>query len=791
MGYKPIKSCNDFIIMTIRTIHISVRELVERFIRTGDLESGVFIPDRATAAISLHQRIQQSRPQGYEPEVVLSHTEQFDAWTIHVSGRVDGIFRNGNFMELEEIKTTTRKPQAGEDDNPHHWAQLKVYAYMIAMDYHLEMVDTCLTYAQLHTQMTLETRRSFPKDELEDFFLLLISRLVHRLETIQTIQARRDHSISSLRFPFQDCRPGQEQMMAETYQAISDRAQLLVQAPTGIGKTMAVILPSLKALANGKIDRMFYLTARSTGKQVAEEAFDLLREQDLKLKTVTLTAKEKVCFNAGKACGGDSCEFARGFYDRIDEAVAQAFQTDCFSRDAVEEIARQYQVCPFELSLEISELADCIICDYNYVFDPQAKLKRFFLRPREAYLFLVDEAHNLVDRSREMFSAKICKASFLSVRRQVKDALPEVYRALGTVNTQIRRFMKAHTDHAPAFAADELPDDLRLSLLDFTKACEKWLALNKVAAFRDGLLDLYFDVVRFVKVLALFDASYAVCCEKMAKDFKIKLFCIDPSGSLAKVLDKGRATIFFSATLTPSEYFQRLFGCGEASSDLILTSPFPRENLCIMISKVSTFFRDRKKTRKTVADLIGALVMQKVGNYLIFFPSYAYMAMLVASFERRYPHIKTLVQAPGLTEVEREGFLEKFSRENASSLVGFAVMGGVFGEGIDLVGDRLTGAVVVGVGMPPPSLEREIINAYFSEQYDAGYEFAYIFPGFNKVLQASGRVIRSETDRGAILLIDSRFASSHYQSMFPGDWSPHSVQGPDEITEVLQMFWAT
>jgi len=758
--------------------------------RAGDLESGIFVPDRATAAIALHQMIQRSRPQGYEPEVTISHSLQMGTWTIHLSGRVDGISRREGRIELEEIKTTTRRLEPEEiGENPHHWAQLKIYAYMVAEDYHLEAVDTCLTYAQLHTRKTYEIRRSFTRQSLSEFFMKLIKRLVDHMQTIQHFQAMRDHSITTLQFPFADIRRGQSQMMEETYQAIKDKAQLLVQAPTGIGKTMAAILPALKTLARGKYDRMFYLTARSTGKQVAEETFDILNAQALRLKVVTLTAKEKICFKPGAECNRDACDFARGFYDRIDAALDQAYETDQWRREFIEQVARQFQICPFEFSLELSEFADCIICDYNYVFDPQAHLRRFFTRLRETYLFLVDEAHNLVDRSRDMYSAETYKKSFLVLRRLVKDALPDMYRVLGQVNAQFLKIKKSNQGHGQAFALDDLPDDLQSNFLDFIKLCEKWLALNREAPFREALIECYFQVVRFMKVAEMFDASYAVCCDQIKKDFRIKLFCIDPSGPLSHVLERGRATIFFSATLTPTDYFRRMFGCGEASSDLVLTTPFPHENLCLLVSGVSTFYRNRRNTRRRVADLICTMVSQKVGNYLIFFPSYAYMAMVLEPFQQQCPHIETLIQRPGLSETGREKFLKRFKQHNRSSLVGWAVMGGVFGEGIDLVGDRLTGAVIVGVGMPPPNLERELINAYFAEQYEAGYEFAYIFPGFNKVLQASGRVIRSENDRGVVLLIDSRFASPRYQDMYPADWNPNPIREPSDVRDILQPFW--
>lgn len=763
---------------------------MERFVRAGDLESGVFIPDRATAAIHLHQKIQQSRPHNYESEVVISHTHDTSSWTIHVSGRIDGIYTQGEKVVLEEIKTTTRSPaEVAKEDNPHHWAQLKIYAYMTAVTYHLQSVDTCLTYAQLHTHAMKEIRQSFEFTELEDFFSSLMSRLVQRIEGLHQFRTLRNRSIDSLEFPFDNCRSGQQQMMEESYQAIVQGEQLLVQAPTGIGKTMAVLMPALKSLTQSEIDRIFYLTARSTGKQVAEEAFDILTHQGLRLKRLTLTAKEKICFSPDSECNPLDCEYARGYYDRIDEAMTKALEIDCLHRDAIEEMAKECKVCPFELALELTEMADCIICDYNYVFDPQAYLRRFFTRPKEAYLFLVDEAHNLVDRSRDMFSADIRKRSFLSLRRQVKESLPDVYRSLGEVNKRILEIIKTNQDRGETFADKDIPEELILALQRFIKACEKWLALNRRTSFRDALLELYFEVNRFLKVSELFDASYAVCYQKIAKDFRISLFCIDPSGPLSQVLEKGRATIFFSATLTPTDYYQRSFGCGLASSGLVLASPFAKENLCVMVSGVSTYFRNRSKTKSQIANLIQSLVTQKTGNYLVFFPSYAYMSMTVQAFESLYPEMDILVQTPRLSEAERVRFLQKFHHSNTSTLVGFAVMGGVFGEGIDLVGDRLTGAVVVGVGMPPPSLNRELIKAYFSDRYDAGFEFAYVYPGFNKVLQAAGRVIRSETDQGVVLLVDSRFRSDRYQRMFPNEWQPSDVTHPSDVIQELGLFW--
>ena len=514
-----------------------------------------------------------------------------------------------------------------------------------------------------------------------------------------------------------------------------------------------------------------------------------MRERGLKLKSQNLTAKEKICFCPQAACNGEACEFAKGYYDRIREALEEAFRQDAFPREVIEEIAVKHRVCPFEFSLDLSLWMDCIICDYNYVFDPQVYLKRFFLEESGDYVFLVDEAHNLVDRARDMFSAEIQKQPFLELRRMVRNQPPEIYPVLGRINTWLVGARKRCEEVNP-FAEKEPPNTLFPLLRKFLSLTERWLVLNRKTVFREELLELYFTVHGFMRMAERYDESYVSWYEKKGNDVTVKLFCLDPARHLKETLERGSAAIFFSATLTPADYFRKIFGCDESARELILSSPFPPENLCLLISGgISTFYKHRERTKDSVTRAILSLVRQKKGNYLLFFPSYEYLMLVYEQFTSSSPETKTILQIPGMAEPDREQFIARFSQDKGRHLAGFVVMGGVFGEAIDLVDDRLTGAVIVGVGLPAICLERELIRDYFAKRSGEGFEFAYLYPGFNKVLQAVGRVIRSESDRGAVLLIDTRFPTGQYRSLFPQEWQPIIVRDEAQFDRILQRFW--
>jgi len=773
-------------------LQVAVRTLVEHVLRSGDLEHVFLGANRAVEGIRAHQQIQRSRPDTYTPEVAVSHQVETDRFVLVVGGRIDGVYRDPDGVVIDEIKSTHRDPDDIEED-PIHWGQAKCYAYLYARSHQLKAIHVQLTYFRLDTGAIREFRKSFSIAEIEDFFDDLVSRYLDWAGTVTDWYGIRNVSLRGLDFPFGAYRPGQREMAVDIYRTIRQGEQLLVRAATGIGKTMAAIYPSVKALSEELASKVFYLTARTTGKTVAEKALEELRRKGARIKSLTITAKEKICFDADNACTAEECDYAEGYFDRINDALKEIFQCDALDRETIIRVAAKHRVCPFEFSLELALWADCIVCDYNYAFDPRVFLRRFFMEENNGYVFLIDEAHNLVDRAREMFSAELSKQPFLDLRRRIKSELPDLYRTMGRINAYMVKHRKRCEAAGSALAEKDPPDALFPLLRRFLRLAELWLALNIKAPFREDLLDLYFTVSGFIKISELYDDNYATCTETAGKDLKIKLFCIDPSGSLKNALTRCRAAVFFSATLSPMQYFKSIFGCESTARERVIPSPFPPENLCVLVShRISTRYRHRSATADAVAFALIRFVEQKEGNYLLFFPSYEYMKMLYTEFAAcagEYPGIEAQMQTPDMTEDDRDRFLARFCEERTRSLVGFVVMGGIFGEGIDLVGEHLSGAAIVGVGLPGISLERDLIRDYFDHHLHAGFEYAYLFPGMIRVLQAAGRVIRTETDRGVILLIGQRFATPQYRNLFPMEWQPCPAPAEDDIGRLLKDFW--
>ncbi|MBU2552319.1 MAG: ATP-dependent DNA helicase [Proteobacteria bacterium] len=773
-------------------LHISVRTLVELVLRSGDLSFEFSGPRRPVEAIRAHVRIQKSRPAEYAHEVPVSRTVESDRFVLDIGGRIDGVYTWPDRVVIDEIKTTVRDlDRVEQEENPLHWGQLKAYAFMYAEEHGLDEVWTQLTYFHMDTEGLREVARRFSREELADFFNDLVARYLKWAEALADWREIRNRSLHDLAFPFDAFRAGQRRMAVQVYRTAARGGQFIAQAPTGIGKTMAAVFPALKALGEGRHEKIFYLTARTTGRAAAEKACADLRRRGARVKTLTLTAKDKVCFEPEAGCGPEECPYAKGHFDRVARALEEAFAIEAVDRQAIEDVARRHQVCPFELSLDLALWTDCLICDYNYVFDPTVCLRRFFVEEKGDYTFLIDEAHNLVDRSREMFSARLDKQAFLDLRPRLKADLPEIHRSLGRVNAWMVSARKACGEAGGFLAERAEPDELYPRLKTFLKRTEAWLARNLPAPYKKDLLDLYFQVHGFMRVAERFDSSYITCREQSGRDLRLKLFCLDPSTQMAEALTRCRAAVFFSATMTPTEYFREVLGCHDEAARLVLPSPFDPDNLCLMVlDRISTLYKNRDRTKEDVARTLAALVGKRPGNYLLFFPSYEYKDMVRSIFEAETAgEVETLDQRPGMSEAEREAFLERFSSDNPGVLVGFAVMGGIFGEGIDLVGDRLTGAVIVGVGLPGISPERDLIREHFAQSRGAGFEFAYLYPGINRVLQAAGRVIRSETDRGVVLLIDERFSWTQYRALLPREWRPVRVSGRKGLEAVLERFW--
>jgi len=776
-----------------RSYSISVGSLVERFCRSGDLELDFWQSTHPIEGIRAHQRIQRSRPEQYESEVSIAHEVLRDGVSVNVQGRIDGVHHLPDRVIIEEIKTTRRDQASFQGlEDQRHWAQVKLYTHIYSVIHAPPLIETQLTYFHLASKQTFESRQCFDPGELEGFFNDLIDRFLIQKREKQDWCSLRDETIASLSFPFPRYRSGQRQMAIEVYRAVRDQEHLLVQAPTGIGKTLAAIFPVLKALGEGSTKRILYLAARTTGKAVAKKALEQLRNEGLRLRSVVLTAKDKICFNPEKGCNAEECRFAKGYYDRVGEAIRELLALEFLNREVIEDTARKHTLCPFELSLNLTTVVDCIICDYNYAFDPRAILRNLLYEEDFRPTFIVDEAHNLVDRAREMFSAELSKQEILSVRRAIQKRLPATSKDLSKINSWMLKQRKVFQEEYGASTSSEAPKDLLPALKKFQQSVEPWISqkANSRFPFRDQLLDFTFKVHRFLRVADGYNECYATIYERVGKEFRTRLFCIDPSQQLAAALARASSTVFFSGTLTPANYFKRLFGCSDEAKSLLLPSPFPEANLCILLGdRVATTFRKRTETKQEVALALISLITPRKGNYLLFFPSYKYLNMVLEVFHSTAPEVATLVQTPEMTETDREIFLEQFTERKETTVVGFAVMGGAFGEAIDLAGERLAGAAIVGVGLPAICAERELIRSFFDTRGEKGFDYAYSYPGIIRVLQAAGRVIRSETDRGVVFLIDERFARRPYRHLLPAEWRPAPVRNSLQIEDSLTEFW--
>ena len=775
---------------------VTVRSLVEFVLSAGDITPGGFQRrDRAQLGTQGHRRVQRSRPEGYETEVEVTYRVDGAEPPVEVRGRIDGLYSGTSPLIIEEIKTTTLSLElVTESHNPLHWAQAQCYAFMIARRQQLGEVCIHLTYYHLDSRVEKTFERRYTLAELEIFFHNIITPYLAWFRKVSAWKVRRDQSIQELAFPYADYRPGQREMAVAVYKTIRANDRLYVQSPTGVGKTIAALFPAVKALGQGLAVKIFYLTAKTSGRLVAEKALEDMRRANLSLSSVTLTAKEKICFCPPVNCDPEVCVFARDYYGKVKKALEEIDRQQAFTRPVIEELARKYEICPFEFSLDLALWVDCIICDYNYAFDPRVYLHRFFDLSAEPYIFLVDEAHNLPDRARSMYSAELDKKTILNLQRTLKPHLPALSKKLSAINQILLEARKAcQAEGKQALVANEPPETLLKAVREFSQSAEDWLVMNQPAAFRQELLEFYFLCSNYLRTAEYFDTFYVSYFERQGQsDLKAKLFCLDPAPMLAGPLERSQSTIFFSATLLPMDYFMKLLTGAAEHHKRIFHSPFPTKNVSLLIHDgIATKYAQRADSYSEIAGAIEAICGAATGNYLIFFPSYAYLDSVLAHLKERLPESQLLVQDRGMTEEARADFLDQFSAGNHETLVGLAVMGGIFGEGIDLVGDRLIGAVVVGVGVPQVGLERDLIKAYFDEQNGRGFAYAYQYPGFNRVLQATGRVIRTETDRGIIVLMDERFTHARYRQLFPAHWRGYQVvRSTDEIKEKLARFWA-
>lgn len=774
----------------MKEIKISVRNLVEFILREGDIDNRrgqVSDKNAMEAGSRIHRKIQKSMGSFYRSEVPLHVDLKMERFMLRIEGRADGIIEQAGAVTIDEIKGVYRRVEEMEAPVFVHKAQAMVYAYIYAAEHSLDTIGVQLTYCNLETEQIRRFREELELSRLQTWFQEIIDTYMIWAEYSYTAREKRQASIAGLEFPF-EYRAGQRDMVVSVYSAIRNEKTLFVQAPTGIGKTLATVFPAIQAMGQEFGEKIFYLMAKTITRTVAVDAFERLREQGLVFSTVVLTAKEKICMQEECICNPELCPYARGHYDRVNAAVYDCItHVQNITREAVLDYAERHQVCPFEFSLDVSLWVDGVICDYNYVFDPQANLKRYFAQGVKGdYIFLIDEAHNLYERASSMYSAELYKEDFLELKKILKPYSPKLSRRLEDCNRILLNMKKECENYQ---ILDSI-HPLIMKLMSVLSEYETFLEDHHGMPEETRIMEFYFQIYRFLSIYERVDENYVIYSEQVTPaSFRVKLYCVNTAENLREYLRKGRSAIFFSATLLPIRYYKKLLSTEEDYA-IYIPSPFQREHLALMIGRdVSTRYSRRGSAEYfRIFQYIEQMVSIKRGNYMVFFPSYKLLEEVYAIAEEQgLSHkVEMIRQNQNMTEEEREVFLKRFEGDN---VVGFCILGGIFAEGIDLTGERLIGVAIVGTGLPMVCNERRILMDYFEAHEGLGFEYAYLYPGMNKVLQAAGRVIRTASDKGIILLLDERFLRQESRQLFPREWDNCQIVKVEQVKQAGNAFW--
>ena len=778
---------------------ISIRNLVEFILRSGDIESGSSgfrDVNVMQEGIKIHKYLQKKGGPNYVAEVSMYFEKDFlyDDYPliIKLEGRADGIIENDDEIIVNEIKSMYADVMKIDKAYDQHLAQAKCYAAIYCNQNEIDKITIRMSYCQIETMQLNELDYHFTRDEIIEWLDELIYKYAKWVVWEYKWKKTRNRSIKNLKFPF-EYRDGQFELIKNIYFTIIRNKNIFVQAPTGVGKTISTVFPSVMGMGEDVVSKVFYLTAKTITRTVAEEAFNLLINKGLKYKVITITAKEKICVLDKPDCNPVVCERAKGHYDRINDAVYDMLtHEEIISRGIIEEYAEKYSVCPFEMCLDVSLWCDGIICDYNYVFDPTTYLKRYFGENiNEDYVFLIDEAHNLVERARQMYTADIDKSLVMDVKAQVKNYSRKLYKALDSLNSSLLQYKRICDD----FLVLESVGDIVLKLMRVMTAYEEFLKdiLPKNPEFGDTeeLMQLYFDARFFLSIYDVIDEKYRIYADYGEKqNFRITLACMDPSTNLKEYLKKGRAAVFFSATFLPVKYYMEQLGGKNDDYAVYAKSSFnPDKQLILVARDVSARYTRRNAAEyEKIAKYIDSFASAKNGNYLVFFPSYKVLEDVYEHMNRDN-YVEYVIQHKNMTEEDKEEFLAHFEEASCKIRIGLCVMGGVFGEGIDLREDRLIGVAIVGTGLPMVGDVRQLYKDYFDEVNGRGFDYSYLYPGMNKVLQAAGRVIRTDADKGAILLLDDRFTGNSYSALFPREWKNIEYVNINNVCDSLKRFW--
>ena len=826
--------------MAEKQVRISVRNFVEFMLRSGDIDNRrrVSSENAMVEGGRIHRMIQRRMGSEYEAEVFLKYEEETPDYTLIIDGRADGIITiqkpaivAGEFsmdvpalmqdymveeqVTIDEIKGTYRELDKIKEPEQVHLAQAKVYAYIYGKQKELPNICVRMTYCNMDTEEIKYFIEEYTFQELEVWFKDLVEGYKKWAQFQIDWREKRQASIKKIVFPYA-YRQGQKELAASVYRTIYHKRKLFLEAPTGVGKTLSTVFPSIKAIGEELGERIFYLTAKTITRTAAMQAFEVLRAQRLAFKTVILTAKEKSCFMEECDCNPANCLYAKGHFDRINDAIFDIItKEDNFDRETIERYAKKHQVCPFEYALDCSLFSDAVIGDYNYLFDPHVYLKRFFAEGNQSNgIFLVDETHNLVERGRDMYSAVLVKEVFLALKKTIKPYHQKMEKRLEKCNRELL-ILKRETEGVKKWDSIE-PFILALNRLSETMS--EYLENHDDSPVRDEVLEFYFEISHFLLMYDGISDDY-VMYTQMGDDgeFSIKLFCVNPAKKLQACMAKGVSSILFSATLIPVQYYKKLLGGTAEDYEVYANSSFDTSKRALLIGSdvTSKYTRRTEEEYRKIASYIHNIVKQRHGNYMIFFPSYSMMESIYGIYQKYFnpfEEAECILQKDYMTEEEREDFLRHFTgneekngeqlfaltaREQITipieteerSLLGFCVMGGIFSEGIDLKQDSLIGVIIVGTGLPLVCPEREILKNYFDESEGNGFDYAYRYPGMNKVLQAAGRVIRTEEDIGVVALLDERFLQNSYTKMFPREWVEYKIVQENSVGREVEKFW--
>ena len=796
------------------SIELSVRELCARALGGGDLEygGGRALAERGRVGADIHRRLQAERTGNYHAEVTLSGSCRLGELTYTVSGRADGVEEDDQGYTVEEIKTmSSRMWYLPVPDI--YTAQLRCYGYFLCVSRNLVGVNLRMTTVNVENDKVKESTHYESRDSLREAFYGLIFRIERWAVLMYRHVTDELPKMAKIPFPYTGMRLGQEELVRAVYRSVKQQKRLFAQAPTGIGKTMSTLYPALRARGEGRCDRIFYLTAKASTRREAFAACERLVACGAPLRAVVLTAREHICAHPmaardGRAlsshCNGVECEHAFGYYDRVQDAVYELLTGGrCYDRRRIAETAEKYKVCPYELSLDVSEYCDVIIADYNYAFDPLVYLRRYFSpgAPLEGRnVFLIDEAHNLADRARDMYSAVLSRQAFERLYARVdrrdkvlNEALETIIRAMRGMRRLCRDNLQTDADGNDCgyYMSHSLLNDFHEKLNWFVGQCDGWMRAHREEEIAPAVSDLCYTVKEYQCILDHFDEHYVTYVELSGGDTLVRLICLDPSNELNILMNRAMSCVLFSATLTPLSYFCDVLGGGDEAERLSLPSPYEQENFGLFaVRGISTRYTDRRGSARAVAACIGAAVSGRAGNYIVYFPSYSYLETVLSHFRALYPRVSTVVQKKGMRAAEREAFLDAFPADSGVLRVGFCVLGGSFSEGVDLPGSRLIGSIIVGVGLPGISGERNILQEYYQNKCEMGHEYAYVYPGMNRVLQAAGRVIRREQDKGIVVLLDDRYETPAYTRLFPAHWLHARFAGNSKnLAEMVREFW--